>query len=992
MARIHAFYTGTCLIAFSAFLLAACGDTVENVNQMGMNVVSSVDDLPKCTDKNEGEQALVKGETSVRVCVDGEWFATKSDEGGATAPDFSCKTEELKDGSGLKIVCNGDSIGVVLNGAAGKDGEDGEDGQAGAAADGCVIVQDGSLMAITCNGETMRFNMDEEGNVTVDTTVLDSEMIAISLDSVSGVSQKGPFLSGSKVIVNELANGRTLAQTGKSFDGKILNDKGEFRLKASMLVSQYLKLEATGYYRNEETGEPSSSPLTLYAITDARKRNVVNINLLTHLEFERVMYLVTIEKKTVKKAKKQAQQEIFGMLGIDASGFSNSEDLSIVGTSDEDGALLAFSVMFQGGRTEAELTELLTKIATDIEEDGKWDDAKTRMAIAEWSADADSSYLLARIRRNVEGWGLSLKVPKFEPFVRNFWYMEYGLDSCKKAGVVKAATAGKRKGTKTRYICKDVDGQGDMRWVIASDIEKDAYEWKDAADGTLKSGDVTGKKYVFDETGSLNGNKGWREAVNVENVYGGCTEALYDSIRSYRGTNEAGYYQWVLTNNNLMIDTQGWSEGDDGFSKWGDSIGVVSGGNRICYVYDTSAAYGGWRKGNDNDCTLGLMGCTKGRAGVMSVANNGDFYNCANEKWTKEENARIIRNTKGWACLDSNEGEMKLGLYNPAYFICDDHSWREATTNEELACRDYGQCTACTGGLQGKFKDMQDTKYVCDEKQWRLPNCAELATESLCTKNDSALVPNCEQMGAFKIDYVCSEYTTYGNQKVLKWHAVQNPFEYTLGDWNAKRDAYNLAALETKPHSDSMITDPRDLKTYRTVVINGKRLFAENLQYTDSAVNVNLKGQISCYNDESKNCEIGGAFYTWTAAVDLDSKWQNGNAGSLINNPHQGICPKGWHIPNASEWRLVFGREDKYAQEQMMGFGVWPEATDASGLSALPVYREYSGKISRAGFWSVSSRGLIDIRLVESQRDSIGSVRTSERLSIRCFQNDPVAP
>ena len=140
MARIHAFYTGTCLIAFSAFLLAACGDTFEN--QMGMEVVSSVDDLPKCTSKNEGEQALVKGETSVRVCVDGEWFATKSDEGGATAPDFSCKTEELKDGSGLKIVCNGDSIGVVLNGGAGKDGsagKDGEDGKDGSMGADCSI-------------------------------------------------------------------------------------------------------------------------------------------------------------------------------------------------------------------------------------------------------------------------------------------------------------------------------------------------------------------------------------------------------------------------------------------------------------------------------------------------------------------------------------------------------------------------------------------------------------------------------------------------------------------------------------------------------------------------------------------------------------------------------------------------------------------------------------------------------------------------------------
>ena len=52
-------------------------------------------------------------------------------------------------------------------------------------------------------------------------------------------------------------------------------------------------LEASGYYRNEVTGENSNSELTLFAITDVNDRNIVNVNLLTHLEYERVIYLVT---------------------------------------------------------------------------------------------------------------------------------------------------------------------------------------------------------------------------------------------------------------------------------------------------------------------------------------------------------------------------------------------------------------------------------------------------------------------------------------------------------------------------------------------------------------------------------------------------------------------------------------------------------------------------------------------------------------------------
>ena len=71
----------------------------------------------------------------------------------ASAPDLSelaCKTEPLDDDSGLKVICGGDSVGVVLNGKDGKDGKDGEDGKEGkSGADG----KDGSSCYVTENAE-----------------------------------------------------------------------------------------------------------------------------------------------------------------------------------------------------------------------------------------------------------------------------------------------------------------------------------------------------------------------------------------------------------------------------------------------------------------------------------------------------------------------------------------------------------------------------------------------------------------------------------------------------------------------------------------------------------------------------------------------------------------------------------------------------------------------------------------------------------------------
>ena len=290
------------LIAIPAFLLAACGDEVTevtNIYQSGLEVVDSVKDLPKCGDENEGNQAVVKGETSIRVCIDGDWVTMTSDAGNG---DFACKTEELKDKSGLKIVCNGDSIGVVYNGAQGEAGKDGEDGK---------------------NAE-----------IPNDTLANDSERVAVSLDSLVGYTQKGPFLKGSTVYLYELSDGRTLKQTNGNFTSIITRDDGRYKFSARDLASQYAMIVVDGNYRNEVTGL-SSGPIRLRALTDMRKRSSANVNLLTHMEFDRVYYLVTREGKTVKQAKKQAQAEIFNAFHIDTTALSgSSEDLDVFGSGD----------------------------------------------------------------------------------------------------------------------------------------------------------------------------------------------------------------------------------------------------------------------------------------------------------------------------------------------------------------------------------------------------------------------------------------------------------------------------------------------------------------------------------------------------------------------------------------------------------------------------------------------------------------------------------
>ncbi|WP_458450159.1 collagen-like triple helix repeat-containing protein, partial [Fibrobacter sp.] len=112
--------------------LAACGDDMTNENitqieQEGVVVVADESNLPDCTSESEGQQVLIKDEPSPRICVDGNWLATYLDYTDKL-DDFKCSAEKLKDGCGLKILCNGDSIGILLNGANGSSGINGTQG------------------------------------------------------------------------------------------------------------------------------------------------------------------------------------------------------------------------------------------------------------------------------------------------------------------------------------------------------------------------------------------------------------------------------------------------------------------------------------------------------------------------------------------------------------------------------------------------------------------------------------------------------------------------------------------------------------------------------------------------------------------------------------------------------------------------------------------------------------------------------------------------
>jgi uncharacterized protein (TIGR02145 family) len=185
------------------------------------------------------------------------------------------------------------------------------------------------------------------------------------------------------------------------------------------------------------------------------------------------------------------------------------------------------------------------------------------------------------------------------------------------------------------------------------------------------------------------------------------------------------------------------------------------------------------------------------------------------------------------------------------------------------------------------------------------------------------------------------------------------------------------------------MTDPRDNKTYKTVVIGTQTWMAENLNFTAK------KGSFA-FQKEEKNTDTYGRLYYWQTAMD---KSKSSNA---VPSNVQGVCPTGWHLPSDAEWGIlenylggvaVAGGKMKEA-----GTAHWTApnagADNSSGFTALPGGFNnflYNGLGTAGCFWS-STEGdpkMAWVHILTTTGASIDRYNygKSGAYSVRCVQN-----
>ena len=161
------------LTGCSALALLACGDDVTKMTNVtnettGLEVAASADSLGTCDSSVIGKMMFASSENAVYVCADSGWTSlSKSAADGKNGADgsdgkdgengldgASCTVKALASGAGYKIICGGDSVGVILNGKNGSDGIDGKDGAAGNSCS-AKTLKDGSGYKIICGGDSV---------------------------------------------------------------------------------------------------------------------------------------------------------------------------------------------------------------------------------------------------------------------------------------------------------------------------------------------------------------------------------------------------------------------------------------------------------------------------------------------------------------------------------------------------------------------------------------------------------------------------------------------------------------------------------------------------------------------------------------------------------------------------------------------------------------------------------------------------------------------
>ena len=193
---------------------------------------------------------------------------------------------------------------------------------------------------------------------------------------------------------------------------------------------------------------------------------------------------------------------------------------------------------------------------------------------------------------------------------------------------------------------------------------------------------------------------------------------------------------------------------------------------------------------------------------------------------------------------------------------------------------ELGRCTLLEMNLL-KYVLSEKRYYQCIDEKWS----AMIVEEQISSSNNE------KEMSSSNLAEI--ESSSSEQQKVAS-SSSEMDLEKTISSSSNNVSSSFETESSSSEFNDSILVDSRDGQSYKIVKIADQVWMAANLNYkADSSW---------CYKNEPDSCVVHGRLYQWAAAMNLGNTYLVSSAKGKVSSRHQGICPKGWHIPDSTEW------------------------------------------------------------------------------------------
>ena len=208
-----------------------------------------------------------------------------------------------------------------------------------------------------------------------------------------------------------------------------------------------------------------------------------------------------------------------------------------------------------------------------------------------------------------------------------------------------------------------------------------------------------------------------------------------------------------------------------------------------------------------------------------------------------------------------------------------------------------------------------------------------------------------------------------------------------------------------------IFTDSRNGRVYYYLTIVGRdtnyvkdsiQVMAQNLNIADTTLKAgenmtdDEKIERYCYNDDTTNCDRYGGLYQWAEMMGFNDSCNTKSCAHLIQENHQGICPKGWRIMNINDFQIALTSTDDHANGLRSGYifsGSNKSGLSLTGSGAYFNQREFADLDSAFYMFYPSESVFQDKVLALGQvisryNDGAGTARGSkfDAFSVRCVK------